>query len=114
MPSLAMLERSNMAAKAVNKPPSAHPSRVHGNTRANSGGPSSDQHDPGLYTPCTETTEPHPTPPPPLPTPQPPTSNTTSLAGLSSTSMLHPHPLSTPTSGPCPSPITLCWLPRNG
>ncbi|KAJ4931873.1 hypothetical protein JOQ06_010311 [Pogonophryne albipinna] len=41
-----------MAAKAVNKPPSAHPSRVHGNTRANSGGPSSDQHDPGLYTPC--------------------------------------------------------------
>ncbi|KAL3054377.1 hypothetical protein OYC64_006662 [Pagothenia borchgrevinki] len=41
-----------MAAKAVNKPPSAHPSRVHGNTRANSGGPSSDQHHPGLYTPC--------------------------------------------------------------
>ncbi|KAK5914564.1 hypothetical protein CgunFtcFv8_008997 [Champsocephalus gunnari] len=37
-----------MAAKAVNKPPSAHPSRVHGNT----GGQSSDQHDPGLYTPC--------------------------------------------------------------
>ncbi|KAJ4936523.1 hypothetical protein JOQ06_001113 [Pogonophryne albipinna] len=41
-----------MATNAVNKPPSAHPSRVHGNTRANSGGPSSDQHDPGLYTPC--------------------------------------------------------------
>ncbi|XP_033974456.1 uncharacterized protein LOC117473083 [Trematomus bernacchii] len=41
-----------MAAKAVNTPPSAHPIRVHGNTRANSGGPSSDQHDPGLYTPC--------------------------------------------------------------
>ncbi|KAI9519249.1 hypothetical protein NQZ68_030781 [Dissostichus eleginoides] len=92
-----------MAAKAVNKPPSAHPSRVHGNTRANSGGPSSDQHDPGLYTPCQD----HGAPPqPPHPHFQPPTSNTTSLAGLSSTSMLHPHPLSTPTSGPCPSPIT--------
>ncbi|KAI9515454.1 hypothetical protein NQZ68_024957 [Dissostichus eleginoides] len=92
-----------MAAKAVNKPPSAHPSRVHGNTRANSGGPSSDQHDPGLYTPCQD----HGAPPqPPHPTSNPPTSNTTSLAGLSSTSMLHPHPLSTPTSGPCPSPIT--------
>ncbi|KAK5885491.1 hypothetical protein CesoFtcFv8_019195 [Champsocephalus esox] len=41
-----------MAAKAVNKPPSAHPSRVHGNTRANGDVPSSDQHHPGLYTPC--------------------------------------------------------------
>nr|XP_033944513.1 uncharacterized protein LOC117450705 isoform X4 [Pseudochaenichthys georgianus] len=52
MPSSAMLERSNMAGKAVNKPPSAHPSRVHGNTRANGDVPSSDQHHPGLYTPC--------------------------------------------------------------
>ncbi|KAI9534410.1 hypothetical protein NQZ68_014828 [Dissostichus eleginoides] len=51
------------------------------------------------YTPPAKTTELHPNPPTP-------TSNTTSLAGLSSTSMLHPHPLSTPTSDPCPSPIT--------
>ncbi|KAI9526754.1 hypothetical protein NQZ68_036083 [Dissostichus eleginoides] len=56
------------------------------------------------YTPPAKTTELHPNPP--TPTSNPPTSNTISLAGLSSTSMLHPHPLSTPTSGPCPSPIT--------
>ncbi|KAI9535454.1 hypothetical protein NQZ68_003008, partial [Dissostichus eleginoides] len=83
--------RSNMAAKAVNKPPSAHPSRVHGNTRANSGGPSSDQHDPGLYTPCQDHGAPPQPPTPTSNTPNPPTSNTTSLAGLSSTSMLHPY-----------------------
>ncbi|XP_071060328.1 uncharacterized protein [Pseudochaenichthys georgianus] len=41
-----------MVAKAVNKLLSAHPSRVHGNTRANGDVPSSDQHHPGLYTPC--------------------------------------------------------------
>ncbi|KAK5914560.1 hypothetical protein CgunFtcFv8_008993 [Champsocephalus gunnari] len=54
------------------------------------------------YIPPAKTPELHPT------TPPPPTPTTTSLAGLSSTSMLHPHPhpLSTPPSGPCPSPIT--------
>ncbi|KAK5888388.1 hypothetical protein CesoFtcFv8_014487 [Champsocephalus esox] len=78
-----------MATNTVNKPPSAHPSRVHGNT-GYSGGPSSDQHDPGLYTACqNHGAQPH-----------------HPLAGLSSTSMLHPHPLSTPARGPCPSPIT--------
>ncbi|KAI4800704.1 hypothetical protein KUCAC02_007145 [Chaenocephalus aceratus] len=41
-----------MAAKAVNKPPSPHPSRMHGNTRANGDVPSSDQYHPELYTPC--------------------------------------------------------------
>ncbi|KAI4787501.1 hypothetical protein KUCAC02_036424, partial [Chaenocephalus aceratus] len=63
-----------MAAKAVNKPQSAHPSRVHGNTRANSGGPSSDQHHPGLYTPCQDPGAPphhsHPPTLPPTPHPQ--------------------------------------------
>ncbi|KAI9531582.1 hypothetical protein NQZ68_039563, partial [Dissostichus eleginoides] len=63
---------SNMAAKAVNKPPSAHPSRVHGNTRANSGGPSSDQHDPGLYTPCQDHGAPPQPPHPHFQHPQPP------------------------------------------
>ncbi|KAK5914562.1 hypothetical protein CgunFtcFv8_008995 [Champsocephalus gunnari] len=60
-----------MAAKAVNKPPSAHPSIVHGNTRANGDVPSSDQHHPGLYTACQDPgAPPHHPHPHPHPHPQ--------------------------------------------